>query len=247
MTTDDYLWIQYKDGFQLTRSRGAWQFNLLAVTWLCKFQLTRSRGAWHLASKLLETKFSFQLTRSRGAWQFNLLAVTWLCKFQLTRSRGAWRLVLHEPIETNSHFNSHAHVERDFGYTDCILYATHISTHTLTWSVTSVYVQRFTIPRISTHTLTWSVTLKRLYSSSFFSKFQLTRSRGAWLNSISLFVGRFSISTHTLTWSVTLWQPPKQPCTSYFNSHAHVERDRGIDLTRAMRRISTHTLTWSVT
>ena len=55
-----------------------------------------------------------------------------------------------------------------------------------------------------------------------------------------------TISTHTLTWSVTASRAPRNR-SGDFNSHAHVERDRGVDLTRAMRRISTHTLTWSVT
>ena len=35
-------------------------------------------------------------------------------------------------------FNSHAHVERDLGATDVDNYV-RISTHTLTWSVTSVH------------------------------------------------------------------------------------------------------------
>ena len=74
-------------------------------------------------------------------------------------------------------FNSHAHVERD-----TILFITkalfHISTHTLTWSVTSDFGFPVTIKCISTHTLTWSVTLNVSYEPV--SKgFQLTRSRGA--------------------------------------------------------------------
>ena len=55
-----------------------------------------------------------------------------------------------------------------------------ISTHTLTWSVTTPTRQNVQIYLISTHTLTWSVTL---YVALVFSI-------------------RF-ISTHTLTWSVT--------------------------------------------
>ena len=57
----------------------------------------------------------------------------------------------------------------------------------------------------------------------------------------------FGISTHTLTWSVT-----RSPChslspTSYFNSHAHVERDLLPAFILPLLCISTHTLTWSVT
>ena len=59
-------------------------------------------------------------------------------------------------------FNSHAHVERDPIDKDlfCLL---HISTHTLTWSVTYCpYFAEMGLG-ISTHTLTWSVTAVYLY------------------------------------------------------------------------------------
>ena len=57
---------------------------------------------------------------------------------------------------------------------------TSISTHTLTWSVTSATRGDYHDMDISTHTLTWSVTFRpeRYYDLR-------------------------SISTHTLTWSVT--------------------------------------------
>ena len=56
----------------------------------------------------------------------------------------------------------------------------YISTHTLTWSVTSLAVAAKTADGISTHTLTWSVTMR----------FEET-------------AAETNISTHTLTWSVT--------------------------------------------
>ena len=56
---------------------------------------------------------------------------------------------------------------------------------------------------ISTHTLTWSVT-----------------ERG------ERKMGSKIISTHTLTWSVTGSENPIKLGKSYFNSHAHVERDQ---------------------
>ena len=76
-------------------------------------------------------------------------------------------------------FNSHAHVERDchLPYPSRIL---HISTHTLTWSVTHSSIHTIFTPFISTHTLTWSVTIDAAVKTA--------------LN---------GISTHTLTWSVT--------------------------------------------
>ena len=55
------------------------------------------------------------------------------------------------------HFNSHAHVERDTRISNNT-FEKIISTHTLTWSVTTMFnVVKF-ILMISTHTLTWSVT-----------------------------------------------------------------------------------------
>ena len=120
-------------------------------------------------------------------------------EFQLTRSRGAWRTeTYYRRIYWN--FNSHAHVERDL--------CESTSAESL---------------RISTHTLTWSVTLQ-CYPQTACLKFQLTRSRGAWLHA------RFF---HLCGWD--------------FNSHAHVERDDRKRTYFPLNKISTHTLTWSVT
>ena len=79
----------------------------------------------------------------------------------------------------NLHFNSHAHVERDNNVAVATLQQT-ISTHTLTWSVTSHTDKIILFLKISTHTLTWSVT-----PNNYTDKIDL------------------NISTHTLTWSVT--------------------------------------------
>ena len=78
------------------------------------------------------------------------------------------------------YFNSHAHVERDIlgGFSLLVLFK--ISTHTLTWSVTSAKDLSEKNTGISTHTLTWSVTLRNYV-----------------INPV------YRISTHTLTWSVT--------------------------------------------
>ena len=120
-----------------------------------------------------------------------------------------------------------------------------ISTHTLTWSVTNTVFLFFNIQTISTHTLTWSVTLAKpktikgieisthtltwsvtvtFYFLFTHCIFQLTRSRGAWLNSLCQMI-----------------------CLKHFNSHAHVERDKVHYLLINGVWISTHTLTWSVT
>ena len=77
-----------------------------------------------------------------------------------------------------------------------------ISTHTLTWSVTSSSMWSRQTLDISTHTLTWSVTrVKKLVN------YQIL------------------ISTHTLTWSVTIGIADHASVSVNFNSHAHVERD----------------------
>ena len=152
-----------------------------------------------------------------------LIVISGFTVFQLTRSRGAWR------TDAMSRYGSY-----------------YISTHTLTWSVTfcrfcyllyldyfnsHAHVERdssgvalYSLSKISTHTLTWSVTLVIIALSNC-DKFQLTRSRGAWLDEASK-IDVTIISTHTLTWSVTKLQRLWPQFLSYFNSHAHVERDR---------------------
>ena len=61
-----------------------------------------------------------------------------------------------------------------YDYFDSVL----ISTHTLTWSVTSYDIVYNGVTVISTHTLTWSVTRERGEAPQDV-RFQLTRSRGA--------------------------------------------------------------------
>ena len=120
--------------FQLTRSRGAWQYGTSEYPVSFTFQLTRSRGAW--LWWLLET-FRHQHFNSHAHVERDVLSIhIWLCFlyfnshahverdrsrsrnerkmkiFQLTRSRGAWLMcVIPEILDT--YFNSHAHVERD--------------------------------------------------------------------------------------------------------------------------------------
>ena len=106
--------------------------------------------------------------------------------------------------QTHHHFNSHAHVERD--WTSCLnSLPIPISTHTLTWSVTIFRKLCSLFIGISTHTLTWSVTVSAGTSGDF-----------------------YHISTHTLTWSVTKQVADDLKEYSDFNSHAHVERDATI-------------------
>ena len=77
---------------------------------------------------------------------------------------------------------------------------------------------------ISTHTLTWSVTSLFIiitpFSHYFNSHAHVER------DTVVLQLVRITkISTHTLTWSVT-WETGEYPIPfENFNSHAHVERD----------------------
>ena len=68
-------------------------------------------------------------------------------------------------------------MERD-GTAEFVSKYFNISTHTLTWSVTTMPKLTKLTESISTHTLTWSVT-KRVVDCKELTKFQLTRSRGA--------------------------------------------------------------------
>ena len=138
--------------------------------------MERDNGSWYARWRAS----AFQLTRSRGAWRAVVINHNVYNEFQLTRSRGAWLLRLHTP-PVPLHFNSHAHVERDhkvewFERT-CEHFNSHAHVERDSFRVTVRLFRLF----ISTHTLTWSVTTFYTCLTSF-SKFQLTRSRGAWHN-----------------------------------------------------------------
>ena len=122
--------------FQLTRSRGAWPFYFCGDVFFGKFQLTRSRGAWPNDRVGLVKGFTFQLTRSRGAWphlpQAGRLSRSHFNSHAHVERDAIQRMYDGEPYD----FNSHAHVERDYQHLT-LLSQFDISTHTLTWSVTS--------------------------------------------------------------------------------------------------------------
>ena len=92
--------------------------------------------------------------------------------------------------------------------------ASTISTHTLTWSVTSFLVVNEDFTEISTHTLTWSVTsacsavdIAILYFNS-----HAHVERDEYKNIAPL---EKVISTHTLTWSVTADEELKSTITTF--------------------------------
>ena len=120
-----------------------------------RFQLTRSRGAWQgdITTLLSQIYFNSHAHVERD-YIFN--AVSNLIKYFNSHAhveRDDMNILLAESLQ---HFNSHAHVERD-GNTVMRTDRISISTHTLTWSVTRIFVI-ITAPCL----------------------FQLTRSRGAW-------------------------------------------------------------------
>ena len=194
-------------------------------------------------SNIDKTQLTFQLTRSRGAWRHYFFQEKSNSNFnshahverddkpqpylQILINFNSHAHVERDHVNYNWkdnfwHFNSHAHVERD-KFIICSSMVSGISTHTLTWSVTDFLRYAIGKIKISTHTLTWSVTLEKNIQCNHLQIsthtltwsvtcqnvtiikmriFQLTRSRGAW---------------RYYTWTVLMW--------TYFNSHAHVERD----------------------
>ena len=186
------------------------------------FQLTRSRGAWRALSNAFCYSFRFQLTRSRGAWHFNSFWTLYTIPFQLTRSRGAWRLY-NALSYIRTHFNSHAHVERD---------------EKGTCKGTEKWFQ------LTRSRGAWP---RHLRLRLLCRKFQLTRSRGAWPRKAcrSGFVRVFQLTRSRGAWPLL---GAESETKNHFNSHAHVERDVNLQGScRVSLTISTHTLTWSVT
>ena len=99
---------------------------------------------------------------------------------------------------------------------------------------------------ISTHTLTWSVTTRftslALYYTNFNSHAHVERD-----SKIDVTTASGNISTHTLTWSVTNGVPSSFN-TSSISTHTLTWSVTAADMKNAgIKRISTHTLTWSVT
>ena len=76
--------------------------------------------------------------------------------------------------------------------------------------------------------------------------FQLTRSRGAWLDVSChmLYLLKFQLTRSRGAWPAA---HRGEAVRGDFNSHAHVERDARLTRIWKINVISTHTLTWSVT
>ena len=101
-----------------------------------------------------------------------------------------------------SHFNSHAHVERDLLIIDWHMIAANFNSHAhVERDQSKFYDSKVTY--ISTHTLTWSVTPFHTRIQRFLVHFNshahVERDDFDNIRPLAL-----KISTHTLTWSVTL-------------------------------------------
>ena len=79
--------------------------------------------------------------------------------------------------ETKFHFNSHAHVERDVNPCRTCENLFDFNSHAHVERDSASMIAGIAVG-ISTHTLTWSVTMG-INDHMHYSKFQLTRSRGA--------------------------------------------------------------------
>ena len=121
-------------------------------------------------------------------------------------------------------FNSHAHVERDEVRAAYIRHRESISTHTLTWSVTSAVDRRETRPNdFNSHAHVErdkDVIFHDVTYDNFNSHAHVERDCKAPPHKFTNI-----ISTHTLTWSVTGVPQSWGGDFHNFNSHAHVERD----------------------
>ena len=231
--------------FQLTRSRGAWH---KALTAHVTHKISTHTLTWSVTPLPVPLCLSFQISTHTLTWSVTHSTLCWHVwkGFQLTRSRGAWPGNQVRRISTQRHFNSHAHVERD-ALSRCLTrWRIWISTHTLTWSVTSWRSACRAFQNFNSHAhverdlacfhffellCQFQLTRSRgawrpsppIWAKT--SEFQLTRSRGAWLNSYGIFCLVWNFNSHAHV------ERDSSGCSNfliwaYFNSHAHVERDR---------------------
>ena len=107
-------------------------------------------------------------------------------------------------------------------------------------------VLKIGVIQISTHTLTWSVTTNVISDSTLKKNFNSHAHVERDLFMYSLVSPRdyFNSHAHVERDNFSYITPV---VAINFNSHAHVERDIGINAAIINKNISTHTLTWSVT
>ena len=146
---------------------------------LALFQLTSSRGGWHNFFRYHIHQVVFQLTSSRGGWLRFGLVLQSLAHFN-SHPHEEDDSTSEAIAEYREHFNSHPHEEDD----NCGKYiqpTSSISTHILTRRMTHSTPFGSFPCNISTHILTRRMTA--VWTCVAISgTFQLTSSRGGWLN-----------------------------------------------------------------
>ena len=144
-----------------------------------------------------------------------------------------------------SHFNSHAHVERD-GYVRKYCQNYIISTHTLTWSVTSMVLQNnHSALHFNSHAHVErdGVFVPFINSDWYFNSHAHVERDALQENYIK---NKKHFNSHAHVERDQFFHVVKTNLW-HFNSHAHVERDVNVFKVLSLCHISTHTLTWSVT
>ena len=187
--------------FQLTRSRGAWP----APDVQSKFydSISTHTLTWSVTGKYNRIPISERISTHTLTWSVTTRIPNYLSKCRISTHTLTWSVTLNVSDVQNNliHFNSHAHVERDFLVILYVYHSCNFNSHAhverddrpilnapdnygfqLTRSRGAwQYIKKVATLQlgISTHTLTWSVT-KRKNLRSMWTGFQLTRSRGAW-------------------------------------------------------------------
>ena len=89
---DTLFLYRWEQGFQLTRSRGAWPFSTTFSVFFISFQLTRSRGAWLVVSKC-DHDLSYISTHTL-TWSVTYKFLPILTSFYISTHTLTWSVTL---------------------------------------------------------------------------------------------------------------------------------------------------------
>ena len=129
--------------------------------WHCVFAvpaISTHTLTWSVTLCICVNTYSIKISTHTLTWSVTLYRdiILILTIFQLTRSRGAWQKSF-KYIYNSSNFNSHAHVERDGLRVRVEKIGANFNSHAHVERENSTFAVA-TLQPISTHTLTWSVT-----------------------------------------------------------------------------------------
>ena len=181
-------------------------------------------------------------------WSVTMAGSRKLYKQKISTHTLTWSVTCHYPHISwlSSDFNSHAHVERDASMSTRAVNIRNFNSHAHVERDSERLVHRapLLVFQLTRSRGAWRFRTPQKYHHH---QFQLTRSRGAW-------PVRFKLVRDTLTYFNShahverdFSASSKLPSSINFNSHAHVERDKMRKGGLNKLAISTHTLTWSVT